>query len=91
MGIDTRHFSYEQIRKGTEEFSIRMQLGVGAFGKVYKVVLNNTLFACKVLKIVSTNKVCVCVRVCLCVCQCAAMCWRCSLFTSRIRLLDIGV
>lgn len=52
MAIDTYHFSFEEIKKGTNNFSSNVELGAGAFGKVYKVVLNNTLFACKVLKIV---------------------------------------
>ncbi|CAK8690318.1 unnamed protein product [Clavelina lepadiformis] len=55
MAIDTYHFSFEEIKKGTNNFSSNVELGAGAFGKVYKVVLNNTLFACKVLKIDSEN------------------------------------
>jgi len=55
LGIDTCHFSYEQIRKGTSNFNENMELGNGAFGTVYKVVLNSTLFACKVLKIDNDN------------------------------------
>jgi len=51
-GLNTKHFSYEEIKVGTKGFDYSMELGAGAFGKVYKVILNNTMFACKVLKIV---------------------------------------
>nr|CAB3256808.1 interleukin-1 receptor-associated kinase 4-like [Phallusia mammillata] len=54
-GINTCHFDYKDISKGTNNFSHEMELGAGAFGKVYKVILNNTLFACKVLKIDKDN------------------------------------
>jgi len=54
-GIDTYHFCYDQIQKGTNNFSESMTLGAGAFGTVYKVILNNTLFACKVLKVDKEN------------------------------------
>uniref|UniRef100_F7A9Z4 Protein kinase domain-containing protein n=2 Tax=Ciona intestinalis TaxID=7719 RepID=F7A9Z4_CIOIN len=54
-GLDTYHFHYSDIKQGTNNFSRALELGAGAFGKVYKVTLRNTLFACKVLKIDKEN------------------------------------
>ncbi|XP_039256995.2 uncharacterized protein LOC120333726 [Styela clava] len=54
-GIDTTHHSYADIKKGTKNFASEMKLGAGAFGKVYKVVLKNTVYACKVLTMTTNN------------------------------------
>lgn len=54
-GLDTIQYSYEDIERGTEYFAPKMKLGAGAFGKVYKVKLKNTTFACKVLTINNTS------------------------------------
>lgn len=54
-GLDTIQYSYEEIERGTEYFALKMKLGAGAFGKVYKVKLKNTTFACKVLTISNTS------------------------------------
>lgn len=54
-GIDTTHYSYADIKVGTKNFASEMKLGAGAFGKVYKVVLKNTVYACKVLTMTTNN------------------------------------